>query len=440
MFQCCKRQSDDSHEFRPILAEIEDRPLNPLGRLVFWIILAALLFGVIWMIVGKVDVVVSGRGRFIPDGEVKVLQPLTSGVVRVIGVKEGDYVQQGQVLMEIDPSDVEPELESMKTNLLQLNLEKERLTSLLHEEHFSPDKLIYNPEMIAIHKEIFTTTKDRQTKQLSVKEQELLQVAEQIKSVQESRVQLEYLLDVSQNRLERLEKVRDIISREVFEDAQTACEQYKNDLNMAQYRLQELFAGRNRILKEMEFAQEDYRNTLYLEFAEKERQGTALEARIEQSAFIAARQQIMAPVSGYIAKMFVHTVGGVVTPAEKLLFLVPNDAPMVVKATVMNRDVGFVVEEMETTIKVDAFDFQKYGTLSGKVRQVSRDSIEDSRLGNIYEVYITPENFSFNVEGKETRVSTGMNLTAEINVGKRRIIEFFIYPLIKYLDEGMSVR
>jgi hemolysin D len=112
----------------------------------------------------------------------------------------------------------------------------------------------------------------------------------------------------------------------------------------------------------------------------------------------------------------------------------------VIKALILNKDVGFVNPGMEATIKVDSFDFQKYGTLSGRLLQVSRDSIEDKNLGLVYEAYVQPEKMHLMVEGVETSVTTGMSVTAEIKVGKRRVIEFFIYPLIKYLDEGISVR
>lgn len=106
----------------------------------------------------------------------------------------------------------------------------------------------------------------------------------------------------------------------------------------------------------------------------------------------------------------------------------------------MNKDVGFVNSGMNTAIKVDSFDFQKYGTLKGLLLQVSKDSIEDKNLGLVYEAYIRPEETRLTVDGAEVRLATGMSVTAEIMVGKRRVIEFFIYPLIKYLDEGISVR
>lgn len=114
--------------------------------------------------------------------------------------------------------------------------------------------------------------------------------------------------------------------------------------------------------------------------------------------------------------------------------------PLEIKATVLNQDIGFVKEGMPVSVKIDTFNFQKYGMIDGTVKTVSKNSIEDEKLGPVYEVYVTPLTHTLKVEGKDENIRTGMSLTAEINVGKRRIIEFFIYPLIKYLDEGMSVR
>ena len=110
------------------------------------------------------------------------------------------------------------------------------------------------------------------------------------------------------------------------------------------------------------------------------------------------------------------------------------------KSKVLNQDIGFVEEGMDVSIKIDTFNFQKYGIIKGKVLVVGRNSVEDEKLGAVYEVFIEPENTILLVEGKEQSIKTGMSATCEINIGKRRIIEFFIYPLIKYLDESIKVR
>ena len=145
-------------------------------------------------------------------------------------------------------------------------------------------------------------------------------------------------------------------------------------------------------------------------------------------------------MDGYIDKLMIHTVGGVVTPAQELIALTPSDMPILIKAQVLNKDIGFIKEGMPVSIKIDTYDFQKYGLLHGEVKSISQNSIEDEDLGPVYEIYITPDENSMLIDGKKQKISAGMTLNAEIKIGKRRIIEFFIYPLIKYMDEGVNVR
>jgi len=130
----------------------------------------------------------------------------------------------------------------------------------------------------------------------------------------------------------------------------------------------------------------------------------------------------------------------IIDPAEKLISIVPKDSPLIVKVNVLNQDIGFVKNEMNSKIKIDTFSFQKYGFFEGKIINVGNFSIDDEKLGPVYEVKIEPNGKTLNVEGKERYLEAGMSVTAEIKVGKRRVIEFFIYPIIQYLDEGLSVR
>lgn len=431
---------DDSHEFKPLLVEIEEMPRNPLGGAVFWIIIIALIFIGAWMFFGKVDVVISAKGKIIPVGEVKILQPLTTGVVSKIMIKEGDFVEEGEVLMEIDPSSTEPELESMKANFNQLNLEIERSQALLKQKPFQPDASQYDPSIVEVQQEIYHSKLECMSKQVEIKKEELRQIDEQLASARKVLRQNVYLLGLNSDRLNRLQEVKDIISKDEFDKVEKECRTNENDIKIAEHKINELVAAKERVQKEIDFIKEDARNKLLEELAEKRKNQFYLQANIEKTAYLNAKQQISAPVSGYVNKLLIHTVGGVVTPAEKLISVVPADSILIIKALVQNKDIGFVSTGMAVSIKVDTFNFQKYGLLNGTVKQVGKDSLEDEKLGLVYQVYVTPHETSLMVEGIETAISVGMSVTVEIKVGKRRIIEFFIYPLIKYLDEGISVR
>lgn len=433
----CK--SGDSHEFKPLLIEIEEEPQNPLGRIVFWTIMVAILFFALWMFFGQVDVVVTARGKVIPRGEVKVVQPLTTGVISNILVKEGDSVRKGQLLMEIDPSQTEPELASMQANLMQVRLEVERIQATLGKEPFDP-KGNYDQGLVAVQRQIYQSSKQRLREQLQIKVEQLRQLDEKLASLDKTLSQHRYLAGMHQERLQRLDRVRDIISREEYNRAESDLKGAQNDVLITEHQLAESLAARQQIMEEMAFLEEDERSRLLAELAQKRRDQLDLQANVEQASFVTTKQQIVAPVAGYVNKLFIHTVGGVVTPAEKLISVVPRDSPLVIKALVESKDSGFVEAEMNASVKVDTFSFQKYGILAGQVEQVARDSLEDERLGLVYEVYVNPLETTLMVEGQEMPITTGMGVTVEIKTGKRRIIEFFIYPMIKYLDEGISVR
>lgn len=334
-------KENDAHEFEPLLAEIEQSPINPLGHTIFWLVISFIVLASAWMYFGKVDVVVTARGMVIPAGEQKVVQSLDKGVVSSILVKEGDYVEKDQVLTIINPAEHEPGLE---------------LNNIAEEQ---------------------------------------AKVSEQIASTKAR-------LSIASDKKARLTTVKDIIPKSSYDEVVEQVTILSHELN-----------------------------ALEASYTELNNRKEQLEKLI---------QTIKAPIDGFVNKVEIHTIGGVVTPAQELMTIVPKDCELMVKAKVMNQDIGFIEEGMDVSIKVDTFNFQKYGILKGVVTIVGVNSIEDERLGPVYEVYVKPQNTTLMVEGKEQSIKTGMSTTNEINIGKRRIIEFFIYPLIKYLDESIKVR
>ncbi len=150
--------------------------------------------------------------------------------------------------------------------------------------------------------------------------------------------------------------------------------------------------------------------------------------------------RLTAPVAGTVQQLAVHTVGGVVTPAQPLLVIVPGDNPLEVEAFVENKDIGFVRAGQTAEVKVETFNFTKYGTLRGTVTQVSGDAIQDEKRGLVYAARVKLDRTTLNVDGKAVNLSPGMAVTVEIKTGKRRVIEYFLSPLIQYGEESLRER
>jgi hemolysin D len=153
-------------------------------------------------------------------------------------------------------------------------------------------------------------------------------------------------------------------------------------------------------------------------------------------------QKLVAPVDGVVQQLAVHTVGGVVTPAQPLLIIVPQDHPIEVEAQVENKDIGFVHESQPVEIKVETFPFTLYGTIPGKVMTVSDDAVpldkEKGRL--VYASRVGMDRTSMQVEGKQIHLSPGMAVTVEIKIGQRRMIEYLLSPLLKSVHESTRER
>jgi len=430
----------DRHEFRPLLVEIEERPTSPLGRGLLWAILIFMTITVLWLFLAQIDVVVTARGKVIPMGEIKVLQPIETGVISSIHVKEGEFVTQGQTLMDIDPSVTETDLASKLKNLELLDVETTRLMALIQNKKFMPSETCRDEDLLETQQLIYKTKRAGYYQQIQLVTEQIHQVESQIDTIKADISRVMQLSVSAVAKEKRLLEVIDIIAKQEYEAAQKEVIEYHEQALMKEHEVSKLRAKLTELKEQKLLISQEYQNRLLEELTEKRKEATMLKVEIESIRFKQSKQHITAPVDGYVGKLLIHTVGGVVTPAEKLITVIPKDAPLVIQATVLNQDSGFIKEGMESAIKIDTFDFQKYGLVHGIVNHKADDAIDDEKLGPVYEVYIEPQELFLVVNGEKVYLRSGMSVTAEMKVGKRRVIEFFLYPLIKYLDEGMSVR
>ncbi len=435
-----KKPPKDKHRFKPLLIEIEDRPLNPIGRGLLWVVVIFMIIAALWLYFAKVDVVVSARGQVIPDGEIKVIQPTNTGVISDILVNEGDSVTKGQVLVNIDPTVTSTNLFSKKRQKKILELEIDRLNALINNQPFKPEVGPGLKNAALEQQQLFHSMKQSYLNQLGSINQQYKQAQSDLETAMLDSTRLKTLFETYAQKQNRMSNVRDIIAAERYEQVCTKTTDYQKKYEMKTAGLEKLRAKLRELRYQKKSLTEEFTNKWYEKLIQKEKQLNELKAQIETIQFQNRKQKLRSPVDGYIGKKTIHTVGGVVKPAQELLTVVPKSVPSVIRVKVLNKDIGFVKEGMNTAVKIDTFNFQKYGLVEGKVVHIANDAIKDEKLGPVYEVYIKPKKQFMQIKGEKVPLTPGMSVTGEMKVGKRRIIEFFIYPVIKYLDEGMSVR
>jgi hemolysin D len=147
--------------------------------------------------------------------------------------------------------------------------------------------------------------------------------------------------------------------------------------------------------------------------------------------------QLRAPVDGSVQQLAVHTVGGVVTPAQPLLAVVPSEESLEVEATVLNKDIGFVHAGQPVTVKVESFPYTRYGYLEGIVESISHDAAQDEKMGLIFPARIRLKHAHLNIDGVRVAMTPGMSLSVEIKTGKRRVIDYLISPLRTNVGEAL---
>ncbi|RXI36663.1 secretion protein HylD [Malaciobacter mytili] len=432
-----KEKYKDVHEFHPLNIEIEERPINPLAHYIFGLIIFIIVFGLLWLFFAKIDIVVSARGKVIPTGEIKILQPIETGVISKIYIKEADYVKKGQILMQIDPSVSQTTLDIKEKNLKILNFQIKRISAILENRPLFLDSILKEAkeqeQLYKIQKNFFSENIDKYDTKLS-------QAKSQYKTSLIEKNRLEIVLSKDILRAQKLEKVIDIIARKEYEELDKNILSLKEQIKITTYKIKETNKRIEEIKQEKNSFISQFKDTKYQELLNIKKEARDLSSQINAIKFQTQKQTIVSPTNGYILKLMTNTIGGVVTPAEKLISVVPEESPLIIKVNVLNQDIGFIKKGMNSKIKIDTFSFQKYGFLNGKIITIGNSSIDDEKLGAVYEVKIQPDGKKLLVEGKERYLEAGMSVTAEIKVGKRRVIEFFIYPIIKYLDEGLSVR
>lgn len=437
MFKIFKKIKDDSYEFKPVIIEIEDTPQNPLGRTILYIVLSLIIFTFFWLFLAKIDIVVSSQGKVIPNGEIKILKPLESGVVSKILVKEGDKVLKGDTLMSIDPSVTTVNLQTKENELNNLNMSIVRLRALGNESNLTNEELnlLSNSEL-----NLFLNQKNSYDNSINQYKFSIEELSFNIESSKDEIIRLNNLLNKNKNRLNRLEKVKDIISLKEYDELQKEVYDLTSKLNIAKNNKTAAINKLNATKEELEVFKQNSKGKFLDELITKQKEANLIKAEINAYLFQSKQQLIKSPVDGYVGKLLVNTESGVVNSGEALITIIPANEPLIIKATTLNKDIGFLKEGQKVAIKIDTFNFQKYGKLDGELIHIANDAIEDEKLGIVYEIKVKPLKTTLNIDGEIKNIEPGMSVIAEVKVGKRRVIELFIYPIIKYLDEGLSVR
>jgi hemolysin D len=465
-----KRMRRRNHElaFLPAALEIVETPPSPLGRAIGATIIAVFLLALTWASLGSVDIVATAPGKIIPSGRSKVIQPFETGVVRAIHVHDGDTVKAGQVLIELDPTINAAERDRSKSDLVAARLDVARLRAALaggadpvadfHPPENSP------PSLVAMQQQyLLSQTKEHRSK-IAALDRQLAQKEAERATAQATIAKIQALIPLLQQQVDIRKALfeHETGSRVLYLQTLQQLVEQQQELDVQKSKFDETAAAVAAIKETRAQTEAEYRRTLYDDLAKDEPKAAGLAQDVIKAEGRTELQVLKAPVDGTVQQLAVHTVGGVVTPAQPLLVLVPVDSHLEIEAMVSNRDIGFVEPGQQAEIKIATFNFTRYGLLHGKVLSVSHDAVGKDDLadpakdkgqpdghsarspsddeGPVFAARVSLDRTAMQIEGKEVRLAPGMAVTAEIKTGERRIISYLLSPLRKYRQDSLRER
>ena len=397
-----KKDRELRYDFMPSLLEIIERPANKASTVIILSIFTLLIATVVWACLSEIDVVVTASGTMIPKGDLSSVKSHISGTVDEIAADEGDYVKEGDVLFRLKTEEVDMEIDKLNKQKKMLETQIEIYNKINGGEDIS--RLDLNKYDVSVRSEVRSIIDSYNSNKLAVDNLKNEKASNEL-SKQMAQMTLE---DYKENELEKQVKKQEMI-----------IQQYDIEISKLDIQISSV---------ESQFSAK-VNSTMY----EIETQIADMDTNIGKLELAKEYQVITAPVNGYINSLSVKTEGENVGVSQELANIVPSETDFEMVCYVRNRDIADIEKDMESEIKLEAYPYNKYGTVKGKISYISPSSLYREGLGYVYLVRITASDKSDNIN-----IKSGLSGSVEIKIGKRTIMSYFLEPIIKGFGDSMK--
>ena len=401
----------------------------------------------LWAIFGHIDVVATAQGRIVPNAGSKLIQPIETAAVKAIHVVDGQAVRAGQVLVELDATQARADSARTANDLLTARLQAARAKALLAALASGRTPKIERIDGVGIERitqeqRILDGQWGEFLARVTRIDAEIAKREAERRSTQEIVRKLEQTLPIARQRAEDYKGLVDknFISKHGYLDKEQIRIEQEADLETQRSRLKELAAAIDEARGQRNSALAETRRAALDTLNEGDQKSTSFGQELLKTENRGRLMTLTAPVDGTVQQLAVRTVGGVVTPAQTLMVVVPQDDALEVEAFLENKDIGFVNAGQVAEVKIETIPFTKYGTIPASLTHVSHDAISDEKRGLIYSTRARLQRATVQVEDKTVNLSAGMAVTVEIKTGKRRVFEYFLSPLLQYGNESLRER
>ncbi len=411
------------------------------GSLLLFIIILLIVTLIVWANFTELDNVTRGSGRVVSSLENQTVQASDSGVIQARYIEKGQTVKKSDVLFEIDPIESKTALERSMQKLASLRIQSVRLFAEISNEQliFTDDLMKLAPSVVASEKSLYLARRADLVAQLAVLERQLAQRNQQIEEINvQTRTAVETLALV-EDQIAILEPmVKAGLSPETeLLSLRRQARDFEGKKNSAEASLIRSRSSIYEVEDKIKATKQEYKTksqgelaAIISEIAEVESQLPALNDRVK-------RTQIKSPVDGIVNQIQFVTLGGFIRPGEALVTLVPIGDTLIVEANIDPKDIAYIEPNQKVRISLTAYDASRYGTIDGKIIQVSPDAVKDQATGAFsYIVQVSIDSILFEDDGSQVEVIPGMVASIDILAGKRSVLEYFWRPIVKVKERA----
>ena len=399
-----KHDRELKYDFMPSMLEIIDRPAHAAGKVIILSVFSLLIAAVIWACLSKTDIVVTSNGTIQPVGNISSLNSYASGTIKSINVEEGAYVKAGDVLIELDTQSLDIDADTLTNQKEVLEAQKEIYAMIrTNEDIDSIDITKYDVNIQPYILTIIDTDKSYRNN---------------LSTLESAKENASLNSDIAKIKLDEY-KTNPAVSQAEYDAQKLVVKQAENEFIQAE----------TNVLK----AQTTYSEQINSSLSEINGNISQIDAQLEKYRLSIENQKIVSPVNGYINSIAVNNIGETVTSAQQVVTIVPADTPVEMVCYVKNMDIADIKVGMDAEIKLEAYPYNKYGTVKGKVKYISPSSFQNEKMGSVYLVKLDVDDSNPNIN-----VMSGLSGAVEVKIGTQSVMHYFLDPIVKGFGDSLK--
>ena len=433
---------DDLLEFQPDIVAIEERPTPRAAEWTLMTIVGLIVFTVTWASLAEIDRVVTAEGRLVTTSNKIVVQPLETGIIRSINVRVGQPVRKGDILATLDATFTEADTATSRESLSSLDAQLVRLEAEMVESH--PARFSDNPRENALQAEMLKRHDAETQGSLASLDAEIAALTAEVETNRREQRDAEKTAAITREVEQMRQRLYDSETGSKLHllEAQGQRATAERDLNRmtntAKQLQQKLNSAREKRLAYLGEQQSTVAQELQTVRRERDKVAEELKKHERRSSLI----QMTAPVDAVVLEVAPRSVGSVISQAEQMVTMVPLDAPLEAEVEVQPQDVALLRAGDTARIKLEALPYQRHGAMTGRLDVLSGDVLKADKSGpsgqqvSVYRARLSITGRDLRNIPADFRLIPGMTVSAEIKIGSRRVISYFVYPIFRALDES----